>query len=316
MRPVSSSQPQSTDSVFMVRPSCFGFNEQTAGSNAFQSAPAQPAGDDQAQALAEFDSFVRQLRAEGVDVLVAADDPVPPRPDAVFPNNWISFHADGTLVLYPMQAPNRRLERRAGLIDWLLRQSGFPLRRTLDLSGEEQNDVFLEGTGSLVLDHVGRVAYAAPSSRTDPGLVRRWCDEMSYDCELFAATDASGMPYYHTNVMLSIGARFAVIVAEALPAADRERVLARLQSGDRDVIQVSRAQANDFCANILQLSAWDEALGDCSVLAMSRRAHAAFSDHQLKRLQRSVDAMVVAPLDRIEQVGGGGARCMLAEIFR
>ncbi len=316
MRPVSRIPPQSTDSVFMLRPSRFGFNAETAQSNAFQSAPTQQATDDQSQALVEFDSFVRQLRAEGVNVLIAPDDPVPPRPDAIFPNNWISFHNDGTMVLYPMLAPNRRIERRCELIDWLLRQSGFPLRRTLDLSGSEKDNTFLEGTGSLVLDHVGRVAYAAPSSRTDPVLVRRWCDEMAYDCELFTATDASGAPYYHTNVILSIGTRFAVIVAEALPSQDRERVLARLATNGREVIALSRAQATDFCANILQLSAWDEALGDCTVLAMSRRARAAFAHEQFARLERSVDAMVIAPLERIENVGGGGARCMLAEIFR
>jgi hypothetical protein len=312
---MSSAVQQSADLVFMVRPAGFGFNAETAGSNALQQAQQASPPDANAIALREFDSFVRQLRAEGVEVLVAEDRAPPQRPDAVFPNNWISFHADGTLVLYPMLAANRRLERRPELLDWVLERSGFRVRRRLDLTGFEQQGTYLEGTGSLVLDHGNRVAYAVPSPRTDPGLARRWCSELGYDCELFAAADAAGTPYYHTNVVLSIGTRFAVIVAEALPARDRGRVLERLAATGREVIAVSRAQAADFCANILELSTWDEALGDSSVLAMSQRARAAFAPAEFARLQACVDRVVAAPLDLIERLGGGGARCMLAEVF-
>jgi hypothetical protein len=311
-----SAMQQSADLVFMVRPASFGFNAETAGSNAFQQAQQASPPDANAIALREFDSFVRQLRAEGVEVLVAEDRAPPQRPDAVFPNNWVSFHADGTLVLYPMLAANRRLERRPELLDWVLERSGFRVRRRLDFTASEQQGVYLEGTGSLVLDHSNRVAYATPSPRTDPTLARRWCSDMGYDCELFAAADATGAPYYHTNVVLSIGTRFAVIAAEALPAQDRERVSGRLSATGREVIAVSRGQAADFCANILELSTWDEALGDSSVLAMSQRARAAFPPAAFARLESCVDRVVAAPLDLIERLGGGGARCMLAEVFR
>ncbi len=313
---MSSTLQQSADLVFMVRPASFGFNAETAGSNAFQQAQQAVPADTNGTAVREFDSFVRQLRAEGVEVLVAEDSAPPQRPDAIFPNNWVSFHADGTLVLYPMLAANRRLERRPELLDWVLERSGFRVRRRLDFTASEQQGVYLEGTGSLVLDHSKRVAYAVPSLRTEPTLVRRWCDEMGYDCELFAALDAAGAPYYHTNVVLSIGTRFAVIAAEALPAQDRERVLDRLSASGREVIVISRDQAADFCANILELSTWDEALGDSSVLAMSQRARAAFPPAAFARLESCVDRVIAAPLHLIEQLGGGGARCMLAEVFR
>jgi hypothetical protein len=312
---MSSAMQQTADLVFMVRPASFGFNAETAGSNALQQAQQAPPADTNAVAVREFDSFVRQLRAEGVEVLVAEDRAPPQRPDAVFPNNWVSFHADGTLVLYPMLAANRRLERRPELLERVLEHSGFRVRRRLDLTAFEEQGIYLEGTGSLVLDHSNRVAYAVPSPRTDPALARRWCSELGYDCELFAAADAAGTPYYHTNVVLSIGTRFAVIVAEALPAQDRARVLERLAATGREVIAVSRAQAADFCANILELSTWDEALGDSSVLAMSQRARAAFAPAAFARLQSCVDRVVAAPLDLIERLGGGGARCMLAEVF-
>ena len=313
---MTSAMQQSADLVFTVRPASFGFNAETAGSNAFQRAQRASPADANATAVREFDSFVRQLRAEDVQVLVAEDSAPPLRPDAIFPNNWISFHGDGTLVLYPLLAANRRLERRPQLVDWLLERSGFRVRRRLDFTAFEQQGVYLEGTGSLVLDHTHRVAYVVPSPRTDPDLARRWCNDLGYDCELFAAYDAGGLPYYHTNVVLSIGTQFAVITAEALPAQDRERVLDRLTATGREVIAVSRDQAADFCANILELATWDEALGDSSVLAMSQRARAAFPPAAFARLESCVDRVIAAPLDLIEQLGGGGARCMLAEVFR
>ena len=313
---MSAAPKQSTDLVFMVRPASFGFNAETAGSNAFQQQAAASSTGGNAAAVVEFDSFVRQLHAEGVRVLVGEDLPAPQRPDAVFPNNWISFHDDGTVVLYPLLAANRRLERRAELLARIIAESGFAQRRTLDLSSFEKQGIFLEGTGSLVLDHLARVAYAVPSPRTDPGLVRHWCEAMSYQCELFAALDASGRPYYHTNVVLSIGTRLAVLTGEALPPADRERVLARLTASGREVLDISRAQAGEFCANILELSTWDEALGDSTLLVMSRRARIAYTPEQFARLESSVDSIVAVPLDLIERIGGGGARCMLAEVFR
>lgn len=314
--------PQSADAVFMVRPARFGFNAETAASNAFQSpagtaaAVAVAAESLAAAARAEFDAFVRQLAAEGVQVVVGEDSAEPRKPDAVFPNNWVSFHADGTLVLYPMLAPNRRLERRAELVDQVIERTGFVVRRRLDLTAHERAGRILEGTGSLVLDHVQRVAYAVPSSRTDAALVRQWCEAMGYQPEIFAANDARGQPYYHSNVVLSVGTQFAVLVGEALAPADRERVVDRLARSGRAVIDINRAQANEFCANVLELGTWDEALGDSSVLALSQRARAAFTAAQLQQLEAAVDVLIAVPLPVIENVGGGGARCMLAEVFR
>jgi hypothetical protein len=311
------SQPlkQTTDQVLMLRPAAFGFNPQTSGSNAFQRDRAQSPMQAADAARREFDGFVRQLRGEGIRVAVVEDEPEPPRPDAVFPNNWVSFHADGTLVLYPMLAENRRLERRTAVLDEVRRSTGFEARQVFDLTAFEGQGRFLEGTGSLVLDHGQRVAYAVPSPRTDPGLVRHWCERMGYEPELFAACDAHGQPYYHTNVVLSIGTRFAVVASEAVPSADRERLVARLAGTGRTIIEVDRVQAASFAANVLELATWDEALGDAAVLALSQRARAAFSVVQWQRLRACVDSVVVAPLEVIEQLGGGSARCMLAEVF-
>lgn len=299
----------------MIRPAAFGFNPQTAASNAMQRQKPSAKFNAAAAAVLEFDGFVAQLRAEGVNVLVCDDALVPARPDAVFPNNWISFHDDGTVVLYPMMAPNRRLERRTEILEAVVAKLGFTVTRTVDLTAHEQAGRFMEGTGSLILDHVARIAYAARSPRTDGDVVREWCAALDFECELFDAFDADGHPYYHTNVIMSIGTRFALLASEALPPADRARVLARLAATGRVILEIDRPAVNDFCGNVLELASWDELLGDIAVLALSRRARAAFAPEHWLRLQGCVDAIVVAPLDTIETLGGGGARCMLAEVF-
>jgi hypothetical protein len=216
----------------MIRPAAFDYNSQTAASNRMQVAAGGAGSAGAAQlALAEFDAAVLALRGAGVQVCVVADQPQPPKPDAVFPNNWVSWHADGTVVLYPMQALNRRLERRSDILPRIAEQCGYRIGRILDLSPFEDAGQYLEGTGSLVLDHVGRLAFACRSSRTDERLVRRWADLVGYQPIIFDAVDAAGVAFYHTNVMLSIGHRLAVVAAEAIVPADRERVLAALASG-------------------------------------------------------------------------------------
>jgi len=296
----------------MVRPRRFGFNAETAPSNRFQ----QPGGSEHtaAQAQAEFDAFAAALAGEGVAVSVAQDSDEPRKPDAVFPNNWVSFHPDGTLVLYPMQAPSRRAERRQEVIDCVLRDTGFAVRRTVDLTHHEKAGRFLEGTGSLVLDHVARVAYACRSPRTDEQVARDWAREMNYELELFGALDARGTPIYHTNVVMSIGARMAVVALENIDAADRKRVAARL-SATHELLLIDDEEMAAFAGNVLELGTWDEYLGDMRILVMSATAQRALPAHKYARLYGSVDAVLAVPIDVIERHGGGSVRCMLAEVF-
>src|SRR5882672_7118183 len=222
--PAASSQVCSA--VLMVRPRCFGFNAQTANSNRFQQPGAT--ADVAAQALAEFDAFAAALSGEGVSVCVAADSREQDLPDALFPNNWVSFHADGTVVLYPMHAENRRAERRPEIIEAVVRETGFQVRRTLDLTRHENEGRFLEGTGSLVLDHRARIAYACRSPRTDETVAYEWAREMGFELEMFTATDETGTPIYHTNVLMYVGTRLAVVAVDAIAPADRARVSGRL----------------------------------------------------------------------------------------
>lgn len=307
-------QSQTTDRVALVRPASFGFNAETASSNRFQQDPPA-AGDVSARAAGEFDALARALESEGVETLVLDDTPEPQRPDAVFPNNWMSWHADGTLVLYPMLAPNRRLERRQEFIERIADSHGFRIRRTLDLTHHEKDGRFLEGTGSLVLDHRSRIAYACRSARTDERLVHEWCEALGYEAFVFDAIDESGAAYYHTNVVLSIGTRHAVIAAESVPEAQRGALLERLGEREREVIEIDRREVSGFGGNLLELAAWDEALGDCSVLVMSATAHAALAPRNQARLAASVDTVLAVPVPVIEAVGGGSVRCMMTEVF-
>ncbi len=306
---------QTADAVLMIRPAAFGFNTDAALSNALQAPPA--AGEDVAAAArAEFDAFARTLLGEGVNVLVVDDTALPAKPDALFPNNWISFHADGTVVLYPMQPASRRAERRREVLEAVRQGLRHPVSRVLDLSGHEAEGRFLEGTGSLVLDHVQRVAYACISPRTDPGLVEAWCAALGYQPLCFAATDAAGRPWYHTNVMLSVGTQHALVAAESIEGRDRARVLAQLDSSGREIIEIDRAAVGEFVGNVLELGLWDEAFGDSRLLVMSARARAALDARDYARLAATVDSLLIVPVPTIERVGGGGVRCMLAEVFR
>jgi len=298
----------------MVNPAGFGYNAETAASNVLQHQSADAATAVLARARAETAALCQALRSEGVQVLLAEDAAPPRRPDAVFPNNWISLHSDGTLVLYPMLAPSRRAERRTELIDQLCETLDFRPRRRLDLTAHEHAGRFLEGTGSLVLDHVGRLAYACRSARTDEALVQEWARSMDYEPVVFDAIDAQGLAYYHTNVMLWIGTRAAVLCSAALPPSDRTRVSARLRAGGRELIEIDRAAVAAFAGNLLELASWDEALGDCSLLVMSASARAALGAGTLQRLEGSVDTVLCVPVPTIENIGGGSVRCMLAEV--
>jgi hypothetical protein len=312
VNPASTSR-QSAAAVLMVRPAAFGFNAEAACTNRFQRPPA-PELDVAGQARVEFDGLCAALRSEGVRLCVVDDTPEPPKPDAVFPNNWISFHADGSVVLYPLQPPSRRDERRLDVLEAVARNVGFRCSVLHDLRAHEREGRFLEGTGSLVLDHVRRVAYACRSPRTDAALVRSWAQRLQYTPVIFDAADEAGVAIYHTNVLLCIGTTFAVVCSAAIAAADRDRVLAQLMASDREIIDIDAAQLHCFAANMLELTGEDEAFGDYRVLVMSAAARAAFDSRQYLRLSACVDSVLAVPIATIESVGGGSVRCMLAEV--
>jgi hypothetical protein len=308
-----SQQSQCAGAILMVRPRHFGYNAETAGTNRFQA----PGSSEHIvlQAQAEFDAFAAALAAEGVTVCVAEDSDQPRKPDAVFPNNWVSFHADGTVVLYPMQAENRRIERRQEIIDSVVRDTGFVERRRVDLSPFEADDDFLEGTGSLVIDHRNRVAYACLSPRTDEYVARQWAHALGYELELFTARDAAGIPIYHTNVVMSVGTHFAVVALDNVDVSDRGRIEARLRDSGREVVSIDNAEMCAFAGNMLEVGSWDEHLGDFRILVMSRTARNGLQAQKFARLSAAVDTVLVVPIDVIERHGGGSVRCMLAEVF-
>ncbi len=292
----------------MIRPFRFGWNAETAVSNAFAEPSLAPADQLQAQARHEFEALRARLLQAGVDVTVFDDPPTPHTPDALFPNNWFSTHDDGTLVLYPMAAASRRAERRPALIA-ALRQLGFD--RVIDLSHHELAGRFLEGTGSLVLDRRGRIAYAATSLRTHPQLVAEFARALGYRPLVFSTQLPQGQPVYHTNVVMSVGSTLAVVCLEAIADAEqRAQVRAALADSGRAILPISLAQLAAFAGNLLQLHSRD----GHALWVMSSRAHAALTPDQRADLAR--DATIVhTPLPTIESVGGGSARCMLAELF-
>jgi hypothetical protein len=294
----------------MVRPASFGWNPQTATSNRFQ-ASTPGTGDLQPRALEEFDALAAALAAAGVEVHVFEDQVEPCCPDAIFPNNWVSMHADGTVVLYPMLAPNRRLERRRELVSGLEARGGFRSRRVLDLSFHELAGHFLEGTGSVVFDHVARIAYACRSLRSDVSVLRELCEELGYEPCAFDAAGSDGTPVYHTNVMLSVGNRYALLADEALPARDRGAILERLAATGRRVVTIRLDQMSSFAGNVLEL----RSRGGRSVLAISERGLRSLAPDQRASLADCVDEFVAVPVPTIEDAGGGSVRCMIAEVF-
>ncbi len=306
---------QCADAVLMVRPAGFAYNPETAATNAFQH-PPEPVGEDPGlAACAEFDAFAAALENEGVRVAILHDTVLPSTPDAVFPNNWVSFHEDGTMVLYPMQAETRRPERRRAEVIECVEGLGYRVSRVLDLTGHEAHGRYLEGTGSLVLDHRGRIAYACLSPRTDARVFAEWARELHYQPVAFHAVDRAGMPIYHTNVLLCIGERAAIVGIEAIAPADRGRVLESLGGSGREIIAIGQGQIERFAGNMLELAAWDEALGECRVLVMSESARHAFADPAFARLGACTDTLLVVPVPTIERLGGGSVRCMMAEVF-
>lgn len=323
---------QTTDKVLMIRPVRFSYNSQTAVNNAFQESGI-PEELSQRQALKEFDAYVEMLRNEGIEVMVVEDTATPHTPDSIFPNNWLSLHsaeelaegASRVAVLYPMFAENRRAERRQDIIEALTGAvapscTGDALAPScasaalLDLTSYEKRNLFLEGTGSLILDRNEHLAYACQSPRTCEEVLEEWSSKMGYDYFLFHAEDMNGNPIYHTNVMMSVGEQLAVVCLDAITdIEERMSLIELLEESDKEIVEISLEQMNEFAGNMLQLHTVKE--GELKyIMVMSARAKDSLDQDQIEAIEKY--CKIVAPdLEFIERNGGGSARCMLAEIF-
>jgi hypothetical protein len=298
---------QSTRNLLMIRPVNFAFNEQTADSNAFQARSAD-VQEVQAKAIAEFDGLVKLLKDNTINVKVIEDTPQPYTPDAVFPNNWVSFHEDGDVIIYPMKAENRRLERREDIIRKL--EDNFIVRHIIDLGRFELQNKFLEGTGSMVLDRENKTAYACISPRTDADVLSTFCEHTGYRAVTFKGLDEKGLAIYHTNVMMCVGTDFAVICLDAISDnLEKEQVKESLENTGKQIIPISFTQMNRFAGNMLEILNND---GD-KLIVMSQSAYDCLNDEQRKQLS-SFGKLIYADISTIETNGGGSARCMLAEV--
>lgn len=301
---------QITSHILMVRPNHFGYNEETAVNNAFQTSDAGKDSDAiKRQAREEFDVFIDTLRGAGVDVMVFEDTEHPQKPDAVFPNNWVSFHNNGAVITYPVYAPVRRLERREDIVQQVMDQFGHHWR--IHLEHYEEQELYLEGTGSLILDRPNQTAYACLSPRTELRLVQDFCQQIEYSYIVFNSTDADGQPIYHTNVMMAIGETFVVIcLASITDAAEREALLAKFAETEKEVIDITMDQVSAFAGNMLQVKSTD----GTSYLVMSEQAYQSLRPAQVEVIERHT-RILHSPLYTIEKYGGGSARCMMAEVF-
>ena len=297
---------QHTTHLLMIEPVNFGFNAETAINNTFQ---VNTNENIQQLALQEFTDFVELLRENKMDVTVIKDTADPFTPDSIFPNNWISFHEDGNVFLYPMYAANRRKERKLHILENL--KTRFTINKVNDLSHYEAENLFLEGTGSMVLDRENRIAYACISPRTDETLLNEFCRINNYSAVIFSSKDMNGVDIYHTNVMMCIAAAFAVICLESIADEnERKKVVARLHETNKEIIDISLQQLNSFAGNMLQVKNADDEL----LLIMSTQAYRSLTTEQLIRLEK-YNRLVHSSLSTIETAGGGSARCMMAEIF-
>jgi hypothetical protein len=301
-------EQQTAGAVLMVRPEQFGSNAETADSNFFQRA-AHGASDAAQRARREFDALALALAGAGVRIHQFAGQRGAALPDEIFPNNWLSLHADGTAVLYPMLAPSRRRERRRDILDALVDSCGYRIDRVVDLTQLETRGKYLEGTGSVVLDRVAHVAYACLSPRTHVAALEELARALRYEVVRFNAADAAGRPIYHTNVMLSVGTRFAALCTAAIADAEQRRgVVAHLEASGREVIDLSMAELEAFACNLLEL----EGAGG-PVIALSAAALRALAPMTRDALERH-GRFVTADIATIERLGGGSVRCMLAEV--
>ncbi len=292
----------------MVRPVRFTYNAQTALTNAFQSNTSSDDQKTQELALAEFDGFVKILKENGVEVIQVFDTPEPHKPDSIFPNNWVSFHEDGTVVLYPMLTENRRWERRRSILELI--STGFQINNEIDLTHYEAENKFLEGTGSMILDRENKICYACLSPRTDLEVLNDFAQKLGYRTVVFTSLDANGKEVYHTNVMMCVAKKYAVICLESIKdEKECENVIFTIHQSGKEIVPISLAQMNKFAGNMLELH---NAQGE-SLLVMSEQAYLSLEQKQIDQIQQ-YSKIVYAPLYTIETNGGGSARCMLAEV--
>jgi hypothetical protein len=305
---------QTTNSILMIRPVAFRMNEQTAVNNYYQKVLdglSQETVNIKAQE--EFDAFVQKLRMVGVNVIVVDDTLHPDTPDSIFPNNWISFHESGDVVLYPMFAENRRAERREDILD-ILENNGFIINEIMDYTSAEEDSFYLEGTGSILLDRENGKAYCALSPRADEELFIEFCEDFEYSpviFEAFQTVNGERKLIYHTNVMMCIGDTFAVVCADCIDdKKERKMVLDSLKGDEKEIILITEDQVNSFAGNMLEV----KGANDRRYLVMSSSAHQSLTKKQIAQLEEHV-TILSSSLDTIESCGGGSARCMMAEIF-
>lgn len=302
---------QSSQTVLMIEPVAFGYNAQTAENNYFQVNSQNH--DTQAKALEEFNQFVAKLRAKNIEVVTVKDTLVPHTPDSIFPNNWVSFGADGTVILYPMYAPNRRDERRMDIIEQL-KQQGFVIKEVVDLTGSEADNLFLEGTGSIIFDHDHKIAYGSVSLRLDEALFRDFCTQFGYTPVVFHSFQTAGnqrLPIYHTNVMMCVADRFAVICLDCIDnRQERQHVIDTLNKTGKEIIEISEVQMQNFAGNMLQVHNREGQ----TFLVMSQSAYKSLTPEQIVQIEQYSE-ILYSDLETIETNGGGSARCMLAEVF-
>jgi hypothetical protein len=304
---------QLTNHILMIRPAQFRMNEQTAVNNYFQASAGISPEEVVKKSQEEFDAYVSVLREKGVQVTVVQDTEDPDTPDALFPNNWVSFHQDATVALYPMFAENRRLERREAVLE-ILEEDGFIIDQVMDYTAAEDSGIFLEGTGSLILDRVHKKAYCALSSRADEELFIEFCEDFEYTPVIFTANqtvNGSRLPIYHTNVMMCLAETFAVICLDSIDdKKERKAVLNHLKEDGKEIIAISEAQMHSFAGNMLQVIGSEEA----PYLVMSSTAYKSLTPDQLSKIEQHCE-IIHADLSTIETCGGGSARCMMAEVF-
>ncbi|MDW3192593.1 MAG: arginine deiminase-related protein [Cytophagales bacterium] len=303
---------QISDTILMIRPVAFHKNEETAVNNYFQENTTKSDAFVQGHALKEFDQMVAALRKEGVNVIVVEDTALPETPDSIFPNNWISFHANGDIVLYPMFAPNRRKERRLDILERL--RPDFEVNEVHHLTNWEAQSEFLEGTGSLILDRQNKVAYAALSDRTHQAVITAFEEKSGYKVVQFVANqsvDGRRLPIYHTNVMMAVGEQFSVICLDTIDnPGERKKVETSLQATGKEIIELTEAQIHQFAGNMLQVQNHNHE----KFVVMSEAAFQCLDEEQKKRLSAH-GQLIHSPIPTIEKLGGGSVRCMMAEVF-
>jgi len=302
---------QTTDTVLMIEPIAFGYNAQTAENNYFQVNSENQ--NTQKKALEEFQNFVEKLRSKGINVITVKDTLEPHTPDSIFPNNWVSFGADGKVFLYPMFAPNRRDERRQEVLK-AVENAGFEIKEIDDISASENQDLFLEGTGSMIFDHDNKLAYGSVSLRLDENLFREFCKKIGYEPVVFHSFQMAGtqrLPIYHTNVMMCVADQFVVICLDCIDdELEREKVIETIKSSGKEIIEISENQMQQFAGNMLQVHNRN---GE-KFLVMSETAYKSLQQNQISMIEEYSE-IIYSSLNTIEVNGGGSARCMLAEVF-